>query len=221
MFYLRANTASQVVEIGPFLSSSDAFTPVASSVAMAAADIQLNKHGSTAQVSKNSGGGTYIANGWYYTTLDATDTNTVGRLKISINTLSASTLAMPVWLDTQVVSSSVYDSYFSTGVFPVDVVRLAGSTSGANNMSSAANSIISGTATTGTLNISTATVSLYGVSIPTDGQLQGRQIVWKGDVTAGLRQQATTVSTYTAASSTMVFVPTSVAPVNGDTFTIF
>jgi hypothetical protein len=219
MIFLRLSTASQIVELGPFQSSSDSFTQV-STLTIANTDIKINKHNSNSQVSKNSGGATNISNGWYYTTLDATDTNTVGRIKISIDTASASTICQPVWVEGMVMSSNVFDSMFgSTGTLGVNVVQMAGSTSGANNMSSAALSIISGFCSSGAT-VSTA-IAVFPFAITTDGQIQGRQIIFKGDVTAALKQQAASVSTWTAATSTMTFSALTAVPANTDSFTIF
>lgn len=216
---LRVSTASQIVPFGPFLSTSDAVTVVTS--AIAAADINVNKHNATGFVSKNSGGATYISNGYFYATFDATDTNTLGRLKVCINMTSSASL--PVWFDAVVHPANIFDSlYAGTASLNVNVTSMAGSSSSANNMSSAALSIVSGSATsTGTLNVSTATVN-FAFALITDGQIQNRQVIWKGDVTSGLKQQAAQVSTWTAATSTMVMSPPlSVSPVHGDTCTVF
>lgn len=76
---LKKSTASQVVQIGPFLDDDDGITPK-TGLTIANTDIQFLKAGGTSFVNKNSGGATEIANGWYYITLDATDTNTAGSL---------------------------------------------------------------------------------------------------------------------------------------------
>lgn len=222
MFFLRQATASQNIEFGPFVSTSDGITVVTS--AIAANDIKLFKNADTSQGTKNSGSATYLANGWYYAAFDATDTNTVGRLKVTINMTSSP--AMPVWFDAMVVSTTVYDSLFNTtGVYlGVDIKNIAGSSSGANNFSSAANSVVSGKVTT-TAPAASPTVStcvvIMDFVITTDNQIQGRQIVWKGDVSTGLKQQATQVSTWTAATSTMTFPGLTVIPAHNDSFTIF
>ena len=79
MYFFRLATAGQVLPLGAFVSSSDGFT-VVSTGTMANTDIKIQKHNSTAEVSKNSGGGTHISGGRWYCTLDATDTSTAGRL---------------------------------------------------------------------------------------------------------------------------------------------
>lgn len=73
------STASQLIQIGPFLDDDDGITPK-TGLTIANTDIQFLKNDGTSFVNKNSGGATEIANGWYYITLDATDTNTEGSL---------------------------------------------------------------------------------------------------------------------------------------------
>ncbi|GEM_PF-6686318 len=80
---LKKSTASQVIQIGPFLDDDDGITPK-TGLTIANTDIQFLKAGGTSFVNKNSGGATEIANGWYYITLDATDTNTAGSLIMRI-----------------------------------------------------------------------------------------------------------------------------------------
>ena len=76
---LRLSTASQEVPLGPALAPSDGDTEVGTGT-IANTDIKLWKQGATTLASKNSGGATYISNGIWYTTLDATDTGTLGAL---------------------------------------------------------------------------------------------------------------------------------------------
>lgn len=81
--FLRHATASQVILLGRFVDSTDGFTPE-TALTINNSDIKLWKEGATTLVSKNSGGATHIASGMYYTTLDATDTNTPGKLEVLV-----------------------------------------------------------------------------------------------------------------------------------------
>lgn len=107
--YLRQSTASQEVQIGKFVDDTDGKT-AKTALTIANTDAKLWKEGATAQVSKNSGGGTHIANGWYYLTLDATDTNTVGNLVITVDVSGA----LSVQCKCLVLSAAVYDVKFGT-----------------------------------------------------------------------------------------------------------
>lgn len=146
MIILKQSTASQAIKIGPFVSSGDGVTPE-TGLTIANTDIQLSKAGGTLS-SKNSGGGTHDANGWYTITLDATDTATVGALQLTCNMGSA----LPVFATFQVVEEVVYDALFgasATGKLPAtlssadvsgnisaDIVAVSGDTAAADNLES-------------------------------------------------------------------------------------
>lgn len=85
---LRQSTASQIVTVGPFVDDTD-YVTAETGLTIANTDIKLLKGGSTTQANKNSGGATHLANGVYYLTLDATDTNTVGPLEIQVKVAGA------------------------------------------------------------------------------------------------------------------------------------
>lgn len=106
--FLKQSTASQSVLIGPFLDSTDGDT-AETGLTIANTDIRLSKNGGN-MAAKNSGGGTHDEAGWYTITLDATDTNTVGTLQLSVDVSGA----LPVWHEFQVVEESVYDNFFAT-----------------------------------------------------------------------------------------------------------
>jgi len=107
MFYLRQSTASQAVLIGPFVDSLDGNT-VESGLTVDAADIRLSKNGANI-VGKNSGGGTHDELGYYTITLDATDTDTVGRLQLAVHESGA----LPVYHEFQVLEEVVFDAMFA------------------------------------------------------------------------------------------------------------
>lgn len=109
MWYLRQSTASQEIPLGPFVDSTDGNT-AETGLTIANTDIKLFKTGATVQVNKNSGGATHIANGNYYTVLDATDTDTIGPLRISVHIAGA----LAVWLDCIVLDEAIYDWLFGT-----------------------------------------------------------------------------------------------------------
>jgi len=86
--WLRQNTASQEISLGQFLDSTDGNTEE-NSLTIANTDIKLRKGGTTTLSNKNSGGATSISNGVYHTTLDATDTNTLGLLEVYVHVAGA------------------------------------------------------------------------------------------------------------------------------------
>lgn len=103
-FPLRYNTASQEIPLGPFLDSTDGNTQE-TGLTIANTDIKIWKSGATTEASKNSGGATHIANGRYYAVLDATDTDTVGPLRVACHP----TGALAVQLLCVVLPQHIYD----------------------------------------------------------------------------------------------------------------
>lgn len=109
MWYLRKSTASQEVPIGPMLDETDGVTPL-TGLTIANTDINVFKAGATTLVNKNSGGATHIATGNYYAVFDATDTNTVGPLRIVVQKSGA----VPWWIDCVVLDTALYDWWFGS-----------------------------------------------------------------------------------------------------------
>jgi len=106
MLFLKQSTASQSVVIGPFVDSTDGNT-AETGLTVSAADIRLSKNGANI-VGKNSGDGTHDELGYYTITLDATDTDTVGRLQLLVHESGA----LPVYHEFWVLEEVVYDALF-------------------------------------------------------------------------------------------------------------
>ena len=108
--FLRQST-SQIIRFGPFLDSTDGVTPE-TALTIAQADMQLSKDGAAFAQKNAAGNATHDTDGWYSTTLDATDTATTGELKIQINVAGA----LPVWETYFVLTQTAYDA-LQTGTF--------------------------------------------------------------------------------------------------------
>jgi len=106
--YLKQSTATQHRAIGPFLDEDDGKTDE-TALTIANTDIKLWKNGASAFVNKNSGGAAYENNGFYGITFDATDTNTVGQMKMQIHVAGA----LPVFETFYVLEEAIYDSLFA------------------------------------------------------------------------------------------------------------
>lgn len=102
---LRQSTAGQEVPLGPFLDTTDGDSEE-TGLTIANTDILLWKTGGTTLASKNSGGATHISHGIYYAVLDATDTNTLGSMKIFVHVAGA----LFCTLTCLVYPQAVYDS---------------------------------------------------------------------------------------------------------------
>jgi hypothetical protein len=120
---LRQSTAVTVV-IGPFLDSVDAVTP-RTALSISQADVRLSKNGGTFAQKSQASAASHLENGWYSCALDATDTNTLGRLVLAVTESGA----VPVWHEFLVVPANVYDSLVGGGDrLEVDVVQAGGNT---------------------------------------------------------------------------------------------
>lgn len=107
MQWLKQST-SITIRIGPFLDEADGKT-AETALTISQADIRLSKNGGDFAQSNDSGGATHDENGWYYLTLDATDTGTLGRLVVAIHESGA----LPVWQEYMVFPANAYDSLVS------------------------------------------------------------------------------------------------------------
>lgn len=124
---LKQSTAA-VIQFGPFLDKTDGVTletGLVSALDHASTGIMLSKAGGAQAVRHATvTASTYDAHGCYRVTLDATDTNTLGRLRV-IYTDAATCL--PVWADFMVVPSTIYDWLVSGSAYaPVNVVQVEG-----------------------------------------------------------------------------------------------
>lgn len=115
MNILKQSTAV-TINAGPFLDDTDGKTAEIA-LTIATADVRLSKNGG-ANGAKNSTTATnHNELGYYNIHLSATDTNTLGALKVMISMAGA----LPVWADFMVVTANVYDTLFSTGKFEVNL----------------------------------------------------------------------------------------------------
>lgn len=119
------------IRIGPFLDEDDGKTQE-TGLTISQADIRLSKNGGDFAQSNDSSGATADEAGWYYLTLDTTDTNTLGRLIVAIHESGA----LPVWREFMVVPSNVWDSFFGSDMLQVDVHSIDDDETAANNLES-------------------------------------------------------------------------------------
>ena len=221
MPFLRQSTASQVIELGPFLDETD-FVTALTALSIANSDIKLRKAGGTSHTSKNSGGATHIANGYYHATLDATDTNTVGLLDVHVNAAGA----LPVFDRYYVLEEAVFDALAAASALgyvanaPVNVAQIAGSSAAATNLDRSARTIVRGTVDSGASTTSIPTSALDPAAAA-DDQFRGRVVLFDRDTTtAELRDQGSDISASAADGTLTLSVALTDAPVSGDSFVI-
>ena len=184
MNYLRQSTNSQVIGLGQFLDSTDGNTEE-DGLTIANTDIKIRKSNAITLANKNSGGATNISNGVYYTTLDATDTDTVGLLEIYIHVAGA----LAVKASFEVLNAFSYDAMVIDGVASkaqVDNISITGG--GAVNYNPEADNVASpikgvsfvGVQTSGTY---TDTFTLNGIYHQIDDTANEIDIIYSLDIT--------------------------------------
>jgi len=119
---LKQSTAVTVV-LGPFLDSTDGNTQE-TALTIAQVDIRVSKNGGAFAQTNNVAGATHMEKGNYSVPLDATDTNTLGAVRVHIHV----TGALAVWVDEfQIVPANVWDSLVgNTDTLQADLTQLGG-----------------------------------------------------------------------------------------------
>ena len=115
MFFLRQSTAT-TVKIGPFLDETDGIT-AETGLTISQADVRLTKNGANIAHKNNANAATHDELGWYNCNLDATDTNTLGRLQLMVHESGA----LPVWHEYQVVTANTWDTLCGADAWDVTV----------------------------------------------------------------------------------------------------
>ena len=101
-----------------------------------------------------------------------------------------------------------------TNQVTADATAISGSTEAADNLEASAETIVIGTAQTGTLSTTQMTTNLTEA---TDDHYNGRTIIW---TSGALQDQATDITDYDGTNKLLTFTAVTEAPANGDTFTI-
>ena len=117
--WIKQSTAS-TIKLGPFLDDTDGKTPE-TALTISQADIRLSKNGGAFAQSNNAAGATHNENGYYDVPLNATDTNTLGTLRVAVSESGA----LPVWQDLMVVPANVWDSMFGASTLNVNVATMS------------------------------------------------------------------------------------------------
>ena len=118
--WLKQSTSVDV-PIGPFVDATDGVT-AETALTITQPDVRLKKNAGAWAQKAAAQTLTHEENGYYEVTLDATDTNTLGLLRLAVSESGA----LPIWEDFLVVTANVYDSLFSTDVLDVSVTQVNG-----------------------------------------------------------------------------------------------
>lgn len=124
---LKQSMAVDVL-IGPFVDLTDGYTAETAETPT----VKVSKNGQTLAAKNDVTTPVHDADGYYNCELDATDTNTLGALVL---TVAASASARPVRHDFMVLPANVYDSLVGgTDSLEVDATAISGDTTAANNL---------------------------------------------------------------------------------------
>jgi len=122
MLLLKQSTAV-TVKIGPFIDDTDGKT-AETALTISQADVRLSKNGGDMAQKTESTACTHDELGIYDCPLDATDTATLGRLRLHVHESGA----LPVCHEFMVVPANVYDSLVGgTDTLEADAVQAGGS----------------------------------------------------------------------------------------------
>ena len=118
--WLRQSTSVDVL-IGPFLDSSDGNTEEAG-LTIEDSDIQLSKLGQAMGDKNDVNDATIDDLGMYNCPLNATDTNTLGTLQLTVHMAGA----LIVYHEYMVVTQQVWDSFFGADMLQSDLTQIGG-----------------------------------------------------------------------------------------------
>lgn len=105
---LKQSTAATVV-LGPFVDSTDGVT-AETALTISQADVRLSKNAGTFAQVNESTSASHMENGYYSKALNTTDTNTLGRLTITVSESGA----LPIRQEYEVVTADEWDRQFAT-----------------------------------------------------------------------------------------------------------
>lgn len=125
---LKASTAL-TLKLGPFLDPSDGVTPVTGLAGTM--DVKISKLGAAFATRNDATAITHDTAGFYNVVLNATDTNTPGRLFLMV---SDAANHLPVWADYMVAYADPWEALFGGTALPVNVTSVGSSGSSATNL---------------------------------------------------------------------------------------
>lgn len=170
--WLKQSTAVDVA-LGPFVSSTDGFTPQ-TALSLTSAETRLKKNNGLWAARTDVTTGTHEEEGWYEIELDATDTGTLGHLTIAVYIAGA----LPVWQEYMVLPAVVYDALVAgTDNLDINVAQWLGTAAATPTVAGVlevdlthiAGAVVSTTsAQIGVNTVSTSAAAITSASIATD-----------------------------------------------------
>ena len=118
--FLKQSTAVDVI-VGPFIDDGDGKT-AETGLTITQAEVRLSKNGGNMAQKNEATALAHDELGYYDCNLNATDTNTLGRLQLMVHEGGA----LPVYHEYMVVTANVYDTLCSTDLFQTDLTQMGG-----------------------------------------------------------------------------------------------
>jgi len=118
--FLKQNQAVDVI-VGPFIDDGDGKT-AETGLTITQAEVRLSKNGGNMAQKNEATALAHDELGYYDCNLNATDTNTLGRLQLMIHEAGA----LPVYHEYIVVSTNTYETICGTDKFEVDLIQMVG-----------------------------------------------------------------------------------------------
>lgn len=189
MRILRQSTATTLL-LGPFVDETDGRT-AETALTISQSDVLLWKEGGTTLAQKNEATTcTHRSNGLYTCPINATDTNTLGALFVSV----AESGALPVRHDYSVVPANVYDSIvLGTDLLQSDVQEVNASTVAADNLALSAAEMYPGTVDNTALTATTTILQTSSIVTAAADHWNGRLLVFTSGT---LKGQFTRITDY-------------------------
>lgn len=202
---LKQSTAATVV-LGPFVDSTDGVT-AETALTISQADVRLSKNAGAFAQKDDANSATHMENGYYSCALSTTDTNTLGRLTITV----AESGALPIRQEYEVLRADEFDALFTATGSAMRGILAYGTAQSATSTTV----VLAAAETFADDTLNGATISVYG---STQGYWQTRSITdYVGST------DTATVDTWTVTpSGTITYIvfagapasATSLAPVN-------
>ena len=168
MPHLRQSTVGTII-VGPALSN-DTGTLALTNLTIVPADVMLSKEGGAFAAKNHAGTAAHGTRGQYHVVIDATDTNTLGRLYYDVSKGTA----LPMWGEYEVMEATKYDGIYGTNSIPTgtaeNVLSIPAITSGTVGLAIQVN--------TGTvaraISVDNPTGGTVGLAIQVNGGTVGR-----------------------------------------------
>lgn len=171
MIWLKQSTAA-TIKLGPFVDDTDGKT-AETALTISQADVRLSKNGGDMAQKNDATAATHDELGYYDVPLNATDTGTLGRLRVMVTEPGA----LAVWDEFIVVPANAYDSLvLGTDYLAADAMQVEGADA-TDSINAACDTAISDAALATATALALHDTKLDGVAASIAGQAVGDTLI--------------------------------------------